>query len=104
MGDPDPGAAEELAGAFGLILINGFTYPTDIYAPIEFSTTDGSLRSHPIITGRAGKGEEVTSVLTFTGQAMRRRPVKTLCDSSSTAPLRKTSDVVFLPLWLMTIR
>ncbi len=70
-----PGAAEDLAAAFGLILTNGYTYPVDIYAPIEFSTTDGSLRSHPIISGRAGKGEEVNSVLTFTGQAIRARPM-----------------------------
>ncbi len=72
---PFPGAAEELAAAFGVLMSNGYTYPVDIYKPIEFKAADGSLRSHPITRGRAEKGEAVDSVLTFTGQAFRAKPL-----------------------------
>ena len=71
---PFPSAVEELAAEFGVLMNNGYTYPVDVTKPIEFKTIDGSLKSHPITRGRAGSGEQVDSVFTFTGQAFRAKP------------------------------
>jgi hypothetical protein len=68
---PFPGAAETLAGAFGVLLANG--YATDSTCGADefvFRRSDGSLGRHPIVDGRSA-GERVDSVRTFTGQAFR---------------------------------
>ena len=91
---PFPGAAEELAAVFGVLMTNGYTYPVDITKPIEFKTADGSLESHPITRGRAGKDEMVSSVFTFTGHAFRAKP------SANVQPLMVLGEGVrtYLPL------
>ena len=73
---PIPGAAEALAAAFGLRFQNGFAVDT-LAASAEsgsgdatFRRSDGSLRSHPVVSGR-GPDERVDSVTTFMGQAFR---------------------------------
>lgn len=75
---PFPGAAEELAAAFGVAFVNGFAFDTtQLDEPSSclledeiqmFRRSDGSLRGHPIVDGR-NAGERIDSVATFTGQA-----------------------------------
>ncbi len=71
---PFPGAAADLATAFGFALTNGFALdsarPNE---PIVFRRADGSLASNAVTDGRWG-AERVDSVLTFTGQAFRGPP------------------------------
>ena len=68
---PFPGAASDLAAAFGFTLNNGFALdsarPND---PIVFRRADGSLVAGAIADGRRAD-ERVDSVLTFTGEALR---------------------------------
>jgi hypothetical protein len=70
---PFPGAAAELAAAFGFELMNGFAFTEDPVAPLVFRTSDGSLAHHAVVRGRVPV-EGVDSVVTFTGQALRPPP------------------------------
>lgn len=75
---PFPGAAADLAGAFGVAVSNGFAFdtlqlerPRPCLLPAEvhvFRRSDGTLADHPVTNG-GGPGERVDSVATFTGHA-----------------------------------
>ena len=76
---PFPGAASDLAGAFGFRLNNGFAFdgsleqgPGDVLSairqPAVFRRNGNGLTDHPITEGRS-PAERVDHVLTFTGQA-----------------------------------
>jgi hypothetical protein len=75
---PFPGAAAELAAAFGVVMSNGFAWDTARSALPKpclsaseidiFSRAAGSLAAHPITAGRSA-AERVDSVATFTGHA-----------------------------------
>jgi hypothetical protein len=65
---PMPGAASDLAAAFGFQFNNGFAFDTTSRDVTIFRRNDGSLRVHPITGGRHS-GERVDSIRTFTGQA-----------------------------------
>ena len=67
---PFPGAAEELAAAFGFEFSNGFALDTLNEGRDMFRRSDGSLRAHEITNGRE-LSERVDSVATFTGQPFR---------------------------------
>jgi hypothetical protein len=67
---PFPGAARDLASAFGFQLRNGFAFEDDDQGPLVFRRSDGSLARHTITDGR-GSGTRVDSVATFTGEAFR---------------------------------
>lgn len=68
---PIPGAAEALAAVFGLRFQNGFAVDTASGSgDATFRVSDGSLRSHPVVSGR-GPEERVDSVTTYMGQAFR---------------------------------
>ena len=76
---PFPGAAEDLAAAFGVRFSNGYAVHEERLAPrppLVFRRSgdqrgsDGSLADHPITDGRDAS-ERVETVLTFTGQAFR---------------------------------
>jgi len=69
---PFPGAAADLAHAFGFTLSNGFARQTRP-GPITFRRIDGSLATHPVVTGRT-PAETIDSVTTFTGEAFRMPP------------------------------
>lgn len=71
---PFAGAAEKLAAAFGITLINGYVFPANRQFMIEFNTSDGSLKNHPIVHGRPGKSEEVEFVYSFVGEAFWTLP------------------------------
>lgn len=73
---PFPGAAEDLAAAFGFTLLNGFAFAEDPGAadssgggPIIFRRDDGSLADHVVTRGTAATW--VDSVATFTGEAFQ---------------------------------
>lgn len=62
---PFPGAANELAGAFGFRFVDGFAIDeaaTCTQCPLPFRAETGSLRPHAIT-------QDIDSVATFTGQA-----------------------------------
>lgn len=67
---PFPGAVEELALSFGIIMGNGFAFTADSSGLMQFRKRDGSLQQHSITEGR-NASETVDSVTTFTGQAFR---------------------------------
>lgn len=77
---PFPGAARDLAAAFGIRFSNGFAVDTAVrgrnYGPYQgtsrftFHRRDGSLASHPITDGW-GDAPRVDSVVTFTGQVFQ---------------------------------
>jgi hypothetical protein len=67
---PFPGAAENLALAFGVRFSNGYAIDAQAQGPMLFKLSDGSLKEHPITRGRAD-GERVDSVATFTGSAFQ---------------------------------
>jgi hypothetical protein len=67
---PMPGAASDLAAAFGFRFNNGFAFDTTSRDVTIFRRSDGSLRDHPITSGRH-VGERVDSIRTFTGQAFQ---------------------------------
>jgi hypothetical protein len=69
---PFPGAASDLAAAFGFELLNGFVVlggEIAVRAPLVFRRSDGSLAAHAVTSG--GPGERIDSVATFTGEAFR---------------------------------
>lgn len=87
---PFPGAAQDLAAAFGVRMLNGFAAPPgDGSGQITFRRSEGSLPDHPITRGR-GPGERIDSVVSFTGQAF---------SADSAAPLMVLPDsiTVLLP-------
>jgi uncharacterized protein (DUF2249 family) len=67
---PWPGAANELAAAFGARWSNGFAMEGKNDGPMIFRRDDGSLTKHAITRGRRS-GEQVERVATFTGSAFR---------------------------------
>lgn len=68
---PFPGAAEAIAGAFGVTFSNGFAFAVDDQgAPLVFTHEAGGLADHAIMKGR-GDSERVGKVATFTGSAFR---------------------------------
>ena len=68
---PFPGAAADLAAAFGVTMGNGFAYDaTEEESKMRFARDDGSLADHPVTRGRDA-AERVDSVFAFTGQAFR---------------------------------
>jgi hypothetical protein len=69
---PFPGAAEQLAGTFGVLMGNGFAVDAETQQDgrMRFSRTDGTLAEHPVTQGR-NQGERIDSVVSFTGQAFR---------------------------------
>lgn len=67
---PMPGAASDLAAAFGFHFNNGFAFDTTSRDVTIFRRSDGSLCDHPITSGRHD-GEKIDSIRTFTGQAFQ---------------------------------
>lgn len=67
---PFGAASASLADAFGVAMCKGFVEiegePSD---PLVFSSENGRLGEHPIITGR-GSEEQISRVMTFTGQSL----------------------------------
>ncbi len=70
---PFPGAAEELAAAFGFYFANGYAQDATGDGHIVYSRDKGTLTDHEIANGFAGEGR-VSSVKVFTGQAFRADP------------------------------
>lgn len=67
---PFPGAASDLARAFGFTLLNGFAMKPTLRGGADyFRRSDGQIGSHPITDGRDST-ERIDSVLTFTGEAI----------------------------------
>ena len=66
---PMPGAAAELARAFGVLFHDGFAYLADGTSRMTFQHADGSLAAHEVT--RPTEGPPIASVVTFTGQAFR---------------------------------
>ncbi|MBC7901433.1 MAG: DUF4350 domain-containing protein [Saprospiraceae bacterium] len=67
---PFPGAAENLAKAFGLTFSNGYAINPNARGPMVFKLADLSLRPHAILNGR-NDSEKIDSVATFTGSAFQ---------------------------------
>ena len=61
---PFPRAAAELGRALGLELDDGYALDYEVWDPIVFRRSDGTLADHPVTSG-------VDSVATFFGHAMR---------------------------------
>ncbi|MEO1167300.1 MAG: hypothetical protein AAFW97_01180 [Pseudomonadota bacterium] len=76
---PFPGAAADLAEAFGVIFINGFARgPDPDTRTLTFDLSSGLLADHPLIRGR-NDAEGLDSVTSFTGHAFRAvTPVEVL--------------------------
>ena len=74
---PFPGAAGELAAAFGFELNNGFAYDTVTGGgPDLFNLKDGTLKDNFITNGR-NELEKVDSIYSFTGEAFQIPEVAT---------------------------
>jgi hypothetical protein len=69
---PFPGAAADLAAAFGFELMNGFAVQTEARTPIVFRRSDGSLADNAALGG--GPSTNVDSVVSFTGEAFKAPP------------------------------
>jgi hypothetical protein len=67
---PFPGAAANLADAFGIVFLNGYAKKSFDASGTLIYTRAGGLADHPIVRGR-GAAEEITAVKAFTGQAFR---------------------------------
>ena len=67
---PFPGAAENLAKAFGIRFSNGYAIDPSVQGPMLFKSENGSLKAHAIVNGRSDS-EKVDSVATFTGSAFQ---------------------------------
>ena len=91
---PFPGAARELAFAFGIVFHDGYAYTPNSWdnkeSQLVFSKADGLLSDH-LVTRPQGGGE-VPFVVTFTGQGFR------LLRSVSYEPLIRLPDDSFLLL------
>lgn len=71
---PFPGAASDLAAAFGVHFSNGFALDSlHMREPMMFRRSDGSLAVNSITGGQA-LVEKIDSVATFTGSAFRADP------------------------------
>ena len=67
---PFGAAAAAMAGAFGVIMHQGFVeVPGERSDPLLFSTGNGRLGVHPILTG-ADPEDAITRVMTYTGQSL----------------------------------
>lgn len=93
---PWPGAAAELAEAFGLLFINGDVGNSCVGCAgfqLTFNGTDDALADHPITDGRL-PSERVEYVVTETGSAFRPSP------GTRVEPLMVLGDeaVLFMPL------
>ncbi len=73
---PFPGAAENLARAFGVVFYDSYAYDPVSFdnreSQLVFSKEEGLLADHPVT--RAEGGGEVPFVVTFTGQGFRVLP------------------------------
>lgn len=69
---PMPGAAESLAGAFGVWFYNGFLFDAEGKGQIDYTRETG-LADHPITRGRDAS-ERIDHIRVFTGQAFRADP------------------------------
>ena len=68
---PMPGAAADLAAAFGIVFYNGFAmHAGDRKGVFTLSQSEGTLTDHVIMRGRK-ESEHVGHVKLFTGQAFR---------------------------------
>jgi len=67
---PFPGAAEDLAAAFGFELTNGFVFDTVSQGTVYFKLEDKTLTESIITKGRDST-ESVVQIATFTGQAFK---------------------------------
>lgn len=68
---PFSGAAESLAGQFGILMTNGFAFDAGTENGLmHFTRLDGSLADHLITRGR-NPSEHIDSVIAFAGQAFR---------------------------------
>jgi len=68
---PFPGAAEDLAAAFGIYMGNGFAMiDGSNEGRITFTRQGGTLADHPVTRGRNAR-ERIERVTSFTGQAFR---------------------------------
>ena len=67
---PFPGAAGDLAKAFGITIVNGYAYDPNVQEPMVFNLSNGMLKPHTILNGR-NESEKVDSVATFTGSAFK---------------------------------
>jgi len=67
---PFPGAAEDLARAFGIGFLNGYALRDHGERPIRFERSAGTLAENPITAGRSA-AEQVDAVVSFTGQGFR---------------------------------
>lgn len=75
---PFPGAAGELASAFGFTLIDGFALKSSLAAgPDVFRRSRQTLTDHAITRGR-DSSERIDSVFTFTGE-----PIVADCDAAN---------------------
>lgn len=71
---PFPGAAKDLAAAFGFTFNNGFAFgPDQSIQGTRFSRDDGSLRDHAITRGST-PDKRIDFVVTFTGHAFQGPP------------------------------
>jgi hypothetical protein len=67
---PFPGAAENLAAAFGFTFSNGFARDAAARSVLTFTAARGLAADHPAVRGRS-PADHVTSVTAFTGSAFR---------------------------------
>lgn len=67
---PFPGAAGDLARAFGMEFLNGYVEDPETWEPIVFRRVDGTLVSHPVTDG-GSTTDRVDAVATFDGSAFR---------------------------------
>ena len=67
---PFPGAADNLAKAFGVRFSNGYAVDPNDQGPMLFKLENGSLKTHAIVNGRTDS-EKIDSVATFTGSAFQ---------------------------------
>ena len=71
---PFPGAAADVAQAFGFTFQNSFVFRDPAIDKFDvFTREDGSLRGHIITRGRNSK-ESIRTVVTFTGSALQAPP------------------------------
>jgi uncharacterized protein (DUF2249 family) len=67
---PFPGAAKNLAEAFGIHFSNGYAMDEKVQGPMVFKLSNGSLKEHQITKGKT-EAEKIDSVATFTGSAFQ---------------------------------
>jgi hypothetical protein len=67
---PFPRAAANLAALLGLEMLDGYALDYEVWDPVVFSRSRGTLAPHPITNGR-DRAERVDSAATFYGHAMR---------------------------------